>query len=410
MALSGGESTTPRRRRASACGPRRGSARMARMEQTPPRNGAGSPPLPPPIAVVHGAEGDSPIRVGNGLLGRVGEVAASAVRGRRALVVTDTNVGPLHLAPLLASLRAAGFAAEPFELPAGEGSKNLGTLEAAWGALHRAGITRSDLVVALGGGVVGDLAGFAAATWLRGVAVVQVPTSLLAFVDSSIGGKTAIDLTFGKNLAGAFHQPAAVVGDPLVLRTLPPRELAQGMAEAVKTACILDAGLRGFLRERAGAPFSDADAERVVAACAAAKADVVNRDEREGGLRMILNFGHTVGHAVEKALGYGTVPHGEAVAVGMVAAAKLGERLGRTPDGTSAALAELLARLSLPTRVADLPGGAAACSPDALFGAMLSDKKKLGAQIHFVLLEDWGRAIVLPLDPSDLRAALPAIL
>lgn len=362
-----------------------------------------------PIAVVHGAEGDCPILVGNGLLARAGGIAARAVRGRRALVVTDTNVGPLHLAPLVASLGAAGFETASFAFPAGEASKNLATLEAIWGALHRAGITRADLVVALGGGVAGDLAGFAAATWLRGVAVVQVPTSLLAFVDSSIGGKTAIDLPFGKNLAGAFHQPAAVIGDPLLLRTLPPREFAQGMAEAAKTACILDAGLLALLRERAGAPFSDADTERVVAACAAAKADVVNRDEREGGLRMILNFGHTVGHAVEKVLGYGAVPHGEAVAVGMVAAAKLGERLGRTPAGTSAALADLLARLSLPTRVADLPGGAA-CAPDALFDAMLSDKKRIGARIHFVLLEAWGRAAVLPMDPADVRSALRAIL
>jgi 3-dehydroquinate synthase len=366
-------------------------------------------PSPAPLAVVHGAEGPSPVFVGNGLLARAGEIAARAVPGRRALAVTDSNVAPLHLAPLLASLRASGFAAESLEIHAGEASKNLRTLETLWNALHAAGITRGDLVVALGGGVVGDLAGFAAATWLRGVSVLQAPTSLLAFVDSSIGGKTAIDLPFGKNLVGAFHQPAAVVGDPLVLRTLPPREFAQGMAEVVKTACILDADLLAFLRERAGRPFSDADTERVIAACAAAKAGVVNRDEREGGLRMILNFGHTVGHAVEKVLGYGTVPHGEAVAVGMVAAARFGERLGKTPPGTASELVGLLRRLDLPVCAADLPDGGA-CTPDALADAMLSDKKKLGAEIRFVLLEGWGHATVVPILPADARAALPAIL
>ncbi|MBQ6103409.1 MAG: 3-dehydroquinate synthase, partial [Kiritimatiellae bacterium] len=237
----------------------------------------------------------------------------------------------------------------------------------------------------------------------------QVPTSLLAFVDSSIGGKTAIDVPFGKNLVGAFRQPVAVVGDPDVLRTLPPREFAQGMAEAVKTACIRDAELLVFLRGIAGRPPTPEETERIVSRCAAVKADVVNRDEREGGLRAILNFGHTVGHAVEKVLGFGTVPHGEAVAVGMVAAARLGERLGATPAGTADALAELLASFSLPTRVADLPG-AAACAPDALFEAMLSDKKRSGGKIRFVLLAGPGRAEVVPLDPASLREALPAIL
>ena len=363
-----------------------------------------------PLAVVNGLEGPSPIYVGRGLLARAGEVAAASVSGRRAVVVTDSNVAPLHLPAVLASLRGAGFDAEAEVVPAGEATKSLRSLEGLWGAFHRRGIDRSDLVVALGGGVVGDLAGFAAATWLRGVAAMQVPTSLLAFVDSSIGGKTAIDLPFGKNLAGAFHQPVAVVGDPDVLGTLPPREFAQGMAEAVKTACIADEGLLSLLRAVAGRAPVPEETERIVAGCARSKADVASRDEREGGLRMILNFGHTVGHAIEKVLGYGAVPHGEAVAVGMVAAARLGERLGETPAGTADALADLLARLSLPVRVADLPGGAAACAPDALAAAMLADKKKLGARLHFVLLERWGRAKVVPMDPAEVRDALPAIL
>ena len=367
------------------------------------------PPELRPLAVVNGLEGPSPVYVGRGLLVRAGEIAAGAVRGRRALVVSDSNVGPLHLAPLLSSLRAAGFEAVPHAIPAGEASKSLAELERIWGALHSAGITRADLVVALGGGVVGDLAGFAAATWLRGVAAMQVPTSLLAFVDSSIGGKTAIDVPFGKNLVGAFHQPVAVVGDPDVLRTLPPREFAQGMAEAVKTACIRDTDLLAFLRGIAGRAPTPEETERVVAGCAAIKADVVNRDEREGGLRAILNFGHTVGHAVEKVLGFGAVPHGEAVAVGMVAAARFGELRGTTPRGAADSLAELLSSFSLPVSVADLPGGAA-CTPDALFGAMLSDKKKIGDSLRFVFLADCGRAVVEPVDPAEIRSALPAAL
>lgn len=358
--------------------------------------------------LVNGLEGPSPVHVGRGLLARLGEIAAGAVKGRRACLVSDSNVGPLHAAAAADSLRAAGFEVVPFEIPAGEDSKQLPVLSAVWGALHAAGITRRDLVVALGGGVVGDLAGFAAATWLRGVAVLQVPTSLLAFVDSSIGGKTAIDLPFGKNLAGAFHQPVAVVADPDVLRTLPPREFAQGMAEVVKYGCILDADFFAFLEGIGGRTPSGEEVERIIARCAALKADVVNRDEREGGVRMLLNFGHTVGHAVEKALGFGAVPHGEAVAIGMVAAARLGEALGATPAGTAERIGALLRAMRLPTSVADV--GEAARDPERLFGAMLSDKKKLGAELHFVLLDRIGAARAVPLAPERVRALLPAAL
>ena len=338
--------------------------------------------------VVNGLEGPSPVHVGRGLLARLGEIAAGAVKGRRACLVSDSNVGPLHAAAAADSLRAAGFEVVPFEIPAGEDSKQLPVLSAVWGALHAAGITRRDLVVALGGGVVGDLAGFAAA--------------------SSIGGKTAIDLPFGKNLAGAFHQPAAVVADPDMLRTLPPREFAQGMAEVVKYGCILDADFFAFLEGVGGRTPSGEEVERIIARCAALKADVVNRDEREGGVRMLLNFGHTVGHAVEKALGFGAVPHGEAVAIGMVAAARLGEALGATPAGTAERIGALLRAMRLPTSVADV--GEAARDPERLFGAMLSDKKKLGAELHFVLLDRIGAARAVPLAPERVRALLPAAL
>ena len=355
--------------------------------------------------IVRTQGGSYPVLVRAGSMADLGSVAAERVRGRSALVVTDSNVAPLHLAVALASLDAAGFRTASHVVPAGESSKNLQSLSDLWSAMHDSGLTRSDLVVALGGGVVGDLAGFAAATWMRGVAVLQVPTSLLAFVDSAIGGKTAIDLPFGKNLAGAFHQPVAVLEDPLLLRTLPPRELRQGMAEVVKCGCILDADFFAWLETLPPeGPMAPEDMERVVRTCAAMKADVVSRDEREGGLRMLLNFGHTVGHAVEKSLGYGVVAHGEAVAVGMVAAARMGEASGVTESGTALRVESLLRRLSLPSRLSDVPaidGGL-----HAICDAMLSDKKRAGSAVNFVFLESVGRAVVRPVPVTDLLSAL----
>ena len=360
-----------------------------------------------PDIVVRGRDGDCPVVVRPGALDALGAVAAPLVRGRAAAVVADSNTGPLYAARAAAALEAAGFRASVREVPAGEGSKTPARLAELWDFFHAAGIARDDLVVALGGGVVGDLAGFAAATWLRGVAVVQVPTSLLAFVDSSIGGKTAVDLPSGKNLAGAFHQPVAVVADPFLLRTLPAREFAQGMAEVVKYGCIRDADFFGWLEARAGARFADADVARIVAVCAAHKAAVVSADEREAGLRATLNFGHTVGHAVEKVLGYGTVAHGEAVAVGMVAAAKIGEALGRTEAGTAARIAALLSKLSLPVRLGDVAAGV---DPRALLDAAMSDKKRSGAAVRFVLLDRIGACSSVPLDAAAIASLLPAAL
>ena len=346
--------------------------------------------------------GNSRIVIGNGALARLGELAATAVKGRRVCVVTDANVGNLHLEPALASLRAAGFAAESVALPAGEKTKSVEWLVTLWNTFNGYGLTRSDLVVALGGGVVGDLAGFASATYLRGCAIVQVPTSLLAQVDSSVGGKTGIDLPFGKNLAGAFHQPAVVVVDPLVLKTLPPTRFAEGMAEVVKYGCIADAGLFADLEAFAGNP-GDAEALRaIIQRCVQIKADVVNRDELDTGERMLLNFGHTVGHAIEKVMGYGYISHGEAVAIGMTAAARLGESLGATPAGTAARIEALLKRFALPTTTAFTAAD--------IFEAMLADKKKLGKQIHFILLEEIGRAVRRPFDPDALRQALDGVL
>ncbi|MGI5869905.1 MAG: 3-dehydroquinate synthase [Kiritimatiellia bacterium] len=351
---------------------------------------------------VKSSRGDSRIVVCNGAFAGLGGRAAEAVAGRRACVVTDAHVAGHHLEPALASLRAAGFVAESVVVPAGETSKSVDGLVSLWHAFNDCGLTRADLVVALGGGVVGDLAGFAAATYLRGVAIVQVPTTLLAQVDSSVGGKTGIDLPFGKNLAGAFHQPAVVVVDPLLLGTLPRNRFAEGMAEVVKYGCIADAGLFADLDAFADSP-GDAEALlAIIQRCVQIKADVVNRDALDTGERMLLNFGHTVGHAIEKAMGYGAIAHGEAVAIGMVAAARLGEALGETPDGTAARLEALLKRFALPTTTTFTAAD--------LFATMLADKKRLGKQIHFILLERIGRAVRRPFEPAALRQALDGVL
>lgn len=347
------------------------------------------------------SRGESRIVVGNGLLAQVGAIAAEAVMGRRVLIVTDENVRPLYLAPVEASLVASGFSVESMTVPPGETSKSVEHLTALWSAFNAFGLTRSDLVVALGGGVVGDLAGFAAATYLRGCAIIQVPTTLLAQVDSSIGGKTGIDLPFGKNLAGAFHQPKVIVADPRVLLTLPDFRFAEGMAEVVKYGCIYDEAL--FARIEAFADHLDDEGERfaIITRCMQLKADVVNRDVLDTGERMILNFGHTVGHAIEHTMGYGRISHGEAVAIGMVVATRIGERVGRTPAGTTDRLATLLKRLSLPI--------ATELTVDDIFQTLLSDKKKLANAIHFILLERVGHAVRMPFEPEALRQELEAV-
>ncbi len=347
--------------------------------------------------------GESRIVAENGILSQIGEIAAGAVKGRRAVVVTDGNVCNLHLAPVLSSLRAAGFTADQVSVPAGEKSKSVEMLTTLWNCFNGFGITRTDLIVALGGGVVGDLAGFAAATYLRGCAIIQVPTSLLAQVDSAIGGKTGIDLSFGKNLAGAFHQPKVVVIDPLVLKTLPQNRFDEGMAEVVKYGCIYDAALLAKIEAFAeSSRDDDAVLFEIITRCVQIKVEVVNRDELDTGERMILNFGHTIGHAIENVMGYGYISHGEAVAIGMVAAARLGESMGKTPAGTSTRIAKLLVKLSLPTTTEFTTAN--------VFEAMMSDKKKLSNEIHFILLESIGKAVRVPLSIGDLRTKLDVIM
>lgn len=327
------------------------------------------------------------IIIDRGLLARAGVLCREKLpKAKRLFVVTDTNVAPLYRAKVEESLTSAGLQTAFHVVPAGESSKCAGQLAELWESMMEAGLTRTDAVVALGGGVVGDLAGFAAATILRGVDFVQIPTTLLAQVDSSVGGKVAIDLAHGKNLAGAFWQPRLVLMDPDTLDTLEDKTFADGMAEVVKYGCIFDKAFFAFLACRPDRTALMAEIEHILYTCCDLKRMVVEEDERDTGKRMLLNFGHTLGHAYELAGNYQTWTHGQAVAAGMVQAARLGTALGITPAGTETAIASLLAALGLPVEIP--------CSQAHYAAAVGLDKKGAGENISLIVLEELGKAAV----------------
>ncbi|MCX6996194.1 MAG: 3-dehydroquinate synthase [Kiritimatiellaeota bacterium] len=353
------------------------------------------------------------IHLGAGLLEALGPLARESVRGRNGLVVSDGHVQPLYGARAADSLRSAGFTVSAAVVPPGEASKSSAQLLALYDATLRAGLDRSGCIVALGGGVVGDLAGFLAATYLRGVALVQVPTTLLAMVDSSVGGKTGINLPAGKNLVGAFHQPALVVADINTLRTLPDREVRAGLAAVVKVGAIRDAVLFQTLESAAGGlarPWKTRTAaerdrmEEIIARGCEIKAEIVAGDEREeSGLRALLNFGHTFGHAVEQVAGYGTYLHGEAVAIGMAFAARLSARLAGLPPAEADRLIGLLRGLGLPVAAQGLAW------PE-LRAAMGVDKKAQAHAPRFVLLGRLGAAVAgCAVPEADLEAAFRSV-
>ena len=326
------------------------------------------------------------ILIERGLLDRAGELCKAVLpRAERLFVVTDANVGPLYWNRLKASLESAGFDTALSVVPAEEKSKNASQLAQLWEEMMAFGLTRTDAVVALGGGVVGDLAGFAAATILRGVDFVQIPTTLLAQVDSSVGGKVAIDLAHGKNLAGAFYQPRLVLMDPDVLATLPLPVFMAGMAEVLKYGCIWDADFFDFLAARPSRGSLMTEIEHILYTCCDIKRQVVMDDERDTGLRMLLNFGHTLGHAYELAGHYVEWSHGDAVAAGMCAAAQLGMNLGVTPPDVPGRIAGAAASLGLPTFIY--------CTPDEYAAAIGLDKKGAGADITLILLDKMGHAV-----------------
>jgi 3-dehydroquinate synthase len=341
-----------------------------------------------------------PIWIGRGLLGDHTRWRAM-LRGRHALVLSNTTVAPLYLPRIEAGLD--GLCWSSFLLDDGEAHKSFTNVGRALEALGQLGATRDACVIALGGGVVGDLAGFSAACWMRGIDFIQMPTTLLAMVDSSVGGKTGVNLPVGKNLAGAFHQPRAVIADIDTLATLPDREFRAGLAEVIKGAAIGDEPFFAWLEQHADA-LAARDSASVMAAIARKvkyKAGVVARDETEQGERALLNLGHTFGHALETAGQYKTLLHGEGVAVGMLLAAKLSERLGMSEAADTARMRRLLETLGLPVTV---PLG---MDPQSLLALMRMDKKNTAGSLRLILWRGVGRAeIVGGVNEADVLAIL----
>jgi 3-dehydroquinate synthase len=336
------------------------------------------------------------VTIGAGALAQLGAVVPWPAGARSAAVISNGPVRELYGAAVDEALASAGIAAHHMSVPDGEAAKTLETLGSLYQRFAAIPLNRADLVVALGGGVVGDLAGFAAATWNRGIPVVQVPTTLLAQVDAAVGGKTGINLPEGKNLVGAFHQPLAVVADTATLATLPPRELRAGLGEVAKYGFIADPVVLDLLEERPGDAVSG-DPEllaEIVRRGVAVKARVVAADEREGGERALLNYGHTIGHAIETLAGYGMYRHGEAVALGMVAAARLGERVGFSAAGLTDRTVALLDGLGLPT-------GGVALDPAEVWDVLARDKKAHHG-VRFILCSEPGSAQVVEQPPREV--------
>jgi 3-dehydroquinate synthase len=348
------------------------------------------------------------IVIGRGLIASLGQRVAALKPGAKAAIVTDANVERLLLGAAQGALAAADIGASHVSVPAGEGSKSLAMFERVCDALIAARVERGDVVVALGGGVVGDLAGFCAAAVRRGLDYVQVPTTLLAQVDSSVGGKTAINSRHGKNLIGAFHQPILVVADTALLDSLPPREFRAGYAEVAKYGLLGDAGFFAWLEANADDVFAGRAGarEHAIATSCRMKAEIVARDERETGDRALLNLGHTFGHAFEASAGFSErLLHGEAVALGMSLAFDFSARLGLAPPSDAERVKHHLGKAGLPTHVSDVPGGVPGV--DGLMDLMAQDKKVKRGRLTFILVRGIGKAHVAPdVDPAEVRAFL----
>ena len=332
------------------------------------------------------------VMIGTGLLGKSGELIKQVLpKAERAVIVTDSNVAPLYADTVKTSLEAAGYTAFVHVFPAGEQNKRLTAIEEMYAAMAAAELSRTDFAVALGGGVTGDMCGFAAATYLRGIAFVQMPTTVLAQNDSSVGGKTGVDLSCGKNLVGSFHQPSLVLADVDTLSTLPPRYITDGFGEIIKHGCIKSAELFALIEQYG------TDREKIAdftARSVAIKSGVVERDERESGERMLLNFGHTLGHAIEKCCDFTKYAHGEAVGVGMRMMARAGEAAGLTASGTADRIEAVLQKCGMPT--------SCEFTPEELCAAAMLDKKRRGEKMNIVLLRDIGDSFVYQIKCADL--------
>ena len=344
--------------------------------------------ISPTVVRVATAAGAYDVLVGAGLLSEIGNLLAATDRGKIALICDD-NVDQLYAGPVTASLKAAGLTVCKFVFHPGEAQKTLTTVAEILDFMSREQLTRTDRVLALGGGITGDVAGFAASIYLRGIHYVQIPTSLLAMVDSSVGGKTGVNLPLGKNLAGSFWQPSLVLCDPETLRTLPQDCLGDGLAEMIKYGMIADPTLFELL----DSPDSAAHWETLIARNINIKSRFVATDTFDRGERQLLNFGHTFGHAVEKCSAY-SISHGQAVAIGMVMAARAAERLGISSEPVLPRLCALLEKVGLP-QATDLP-------VESLIGAAMSDKKRSGDTIRFVMPEAIGRCVLYPVPVSRI--------
>jgi 3-dehydroquinate synthase len=337
----------------------------------------------------------------NGLLDRLGQQLSALRLGNRAVIITNSIVKRLYARRAVQSLKAHGFAVTVLVVPDGEQAKSMRWLNLILDALVESRCERGTPLIALGGGVVGDIAGFAASVYLRGIHFIQVPTTLVAQVDASIGGKTGINHRLGKNLIGTFYQPRMVLIDPVALMTLPDREYGAGLAEVIKYGVIEDAGFFEFLEAHMPRVLKREPASLglILRTSCAIKAATVSADEREGDRRRILNFGHTLGHALETVTGYRRYQHGEAVAIGMVAAARLASHLGVADNSVPERIKDLVARAALPSEMPRYPAA-------SLISAMRQDKKVQEQQIHFVLPTAIGKVTIAPVQDSDLREFL----
>ncbi len=334
------------------------------------------------------------INIGRNILDISGSIIKELASPSLIAVITDSNVEPLYCSRLISSLDKEGFQSVSITIPAGESSKSIDMLNFLYARLLNAKITRTDLIIALGGGVVGDLAGFCAATLLRGIPFIQIPTTLLAQVDSSVGGKVAVNLPRGKNLAGAFYQPKAVIIDPCCLETLSDRIFSDGMAEVIKYGAILDEALFEKLESAANRSGIMDCIEDVIYRCCDLKRMVVENDETDTGMRMILNFGHTFGHAIEKKYNFEKYTHGEAVAAGMLMAAELSERYGIAEEGTAKRIQKIIKGYGLPDRI-DL-------DKKSLIDAVSVDKKGDGNIINLILPKKIGKVIIKQIEKRNI--------
>ena len=338
-----------------------------------------------------------PIHIENGILAKTGELVSEVFSGKKIMIVSDDNVFPLYGEIITKALSDSGFECHSFVLPHGEPTKSFQSLPKIYEALINAKLTRSDLLIALGGGVIGDLAGFAASSYLRGIKFVQIPTSLLAQVDSSVGGKVAVDLPQGKNLVGAFYHPKAVIIDPDVLNTLPDHFISDGMGEVIKYGCIKDKELFELLCRHTSFDDLKPKLTQIIARCVDIKRIVVEADQFDLGERILLNFGHTLAHTIEQHFNYERESHGEAVGIGMYQITKIAEEKGLTTSGCAEQIKKALEFYKLPDN-SNLP-------IDVLTDAISLDKKNLNNHLNVVLLHDIGDSYVYPTDVSFFDGA-----